>query len=246
MADRFPLPTLLSQALVAFTIELDNEFEHQMPHRTSSYGSTGPRGGPWLVSMVMWFNCMRFVSEKPMPVAELERRARTPTNLDGMRRWGYVVLEPADPADRRPKPPRSGLTDPGDAPGCPAAREVWRPLPGVIEDRWRERLRCRRDRPAPGVAVGAGRAGRGRAARLPPDPGLRALQQAERTYPRRYPGRRSRPGIGGCRCLCCWPASCSASPSGSSSSPGCRWRCVPTCVRVLDDTGRARSGTCRC
>jgi hypothetical protein len=26
-----PLPTLLSQALVAFTIESDNEFEHRMP-----------------------------------------------------------------------------------------------------------------------------------------------------------------------------------------------------------------------
>ena len=57
MADQLPLPSLLSHALVAFTIELDNEFEHQMPHRTRDHGSTG-RGGPWLVSMVMWFNCM--------------------------------------------------------------------------------------------------------------------------------------------------------------------------------------------
>jgi hypothetical protein len=36
MADQLPLPAPLSQALVAFTIELDNEVEHQMPHRTSS------------------------------------------------------------------------------------------------------------------------------------------------------------------------------------------------------------------
>lgn len=46
---RLPLPALLSQALVAFTIECDNEFERQMPHRTSNYGSTADRGaGPWL------------------------------------------------------------------------------------------------------------------------------------------------------------------------------------------------------
>jgi len=34
MPDRLPLPALLSQALVAVTIELDDEFEH--PARVSS------------------------------------------------------------------------------------------------------------------------------------------------------------------------------------------------------------------
>jgi hypothetical protein len=43
MVDQLPLPPLLSQALVAFTIELDDEFEHQMPHRTRNRGSTGAR-----------------------------------------------------------------------------------------------------------------------------------------------------------------------------------------------------------
>ena len=33
-----PLSALLSQVLVAFTIECDNESEPQMPHRTSNYG----------------------------------------------------------------------------------------------------------------------------------------------------------------------------------------------------------------
>lgn len=51
---RLPLSALLSQVLVAFTIECDNEFERQMPHRTSNYGSTAGQGaGPWLVSMAM-------------------------------------------------------------------------------------------------------------------------------------------------------------------------------------------------
>ena len=55
-----PLPTLLSQALVAFTIEFDNEFEHKMPHRTTKHSSGY---GPWLVSMAMYLNCRRFVGD---------------------------------------------------------------------------------------------------------------------------------------------------------------------------------------
>ena len=44
--------------------------------------------------MVMWSNCMRFAGEEGITVRELERVARTKTNLNGMRRWGYIVLEP--------------------------------------------------------------------------------------------------------------------------------------------------------
>jgi hypothetical protein len=138
MSGRLPLPTLLSQTLVAYTVEFDNEFEHRMPHRTTRDGAAGGPRGPWLVSMAMWLNCMRFVGEAPMRVSELERLARTGTNLDGMRRWGYVFLEP-DPADHRPKPPRSELMIRATRKGR-AAQDVWRPLTGVIEDRWRERF----------------------------------------------------------------------------------------------------------
>ena len=138
MAEQPPVPALLSQALVAFTIEFDNEFEHRMPHTTTDHGATGPRGGPWLVSMAMWFNCMQFIDEEPMPVAELLRRARTGTNLDGMRRWGYVFLESASGDARRRLPPRD-LTIRATRKGH-RAQEVWRPLPAVIEDRWRERF----------------------------------------------------------------------------------------------------------
>ncbi len=100
-----PLSTLLSQALVAFTIEYDNEFERRMPHRTTAHGAKGgARQGPWLVSLVLWFNCMRFVGDEGVTVAELTSRARTKTNLNGMSRWGYVVVAP-DPADSRQKPP---------------------------------------------------------------------------------------------------------------------------------------------
>lgn len=67
-----PLSALLSQALVAFIIGCDNEFEHQMPHRTSNFGSTGSGQGSWLVSMVMWWNCLRFVGADGVRAGELE------------------------------------------------------------------------------------------------------------------------------------------------------------------------------
>jgi len=46
-----PLSALLSQALVAFTIEFDNAAELQMQHRTSRHRPAG--GGAWLTSMAM-------------------------------------------------------------------------------------------------------------------------------------------------------------------------------------------------
>ena len=121
---RLPLATLLSHALVAFTIELDNEFERLMPHRTSSKRPAS-RGDPWLVSLAMWSTCMRFVPDGGVAVRELERLARTTTNLNGMQRWGYVAIGPdglvrATTAGRR-------------------AQELWRALPDVIEGRWEGR-----------------------------------------------------------------------------------------------------------
>jgi len=129
------LPTLLSQTLVAFTIELDNEFEHRMPHRTTSHRSGY---GPWLVSMAMYLNCMQFVSDQGITLSELENLARTPTNLNGMRRWGYVLVEPPPSGSRSRQPGRDWIirtTTKGKM-----ACEVWRPLFGVIEERWNKRF----------------------------------------------------------------------------------------------------------
>jgi DNA-binding MarR family transcriptional regulator len=139
MDSRVPLLTLLSYALVAFTIEFDNEFEHLMQHRTTRHGRTaGSFHAPWLVSLAMWSNCMRFVDEKGITVRDLERRACTKTNLNGMERWGYIIVAP-DPADRRPKPSRSDWLIRA-TPSGRRAKEIWQPLPGVIEKRWRERF----------------------------------------------------------------------------------------------------------
>jgi len=141
---QLPLSALLSQVLVGFTIEFDNEFEHQMPHRTTRGPAAHSRRGPWLVSQVMWANFMRFVSEQGVSVGTLRALAGVPkeaidSQLTRMEKWwGYVVVEP-DPADTRPKPPRRDwLVRP--TPAGRRARQVWEPLAGVIEERWRQRF----------------------------------------------------------------------------------------------------------
>jgi hypothetical protein len=133
------LPTLLSQALVAYTIEFDNETEHLLPHRTSSHGTTdapGPR--PWLVSLVMWCNCMKFVGPDGVQLGEMERLARTRTNVAGMQRWRYITVTPGptDRAGTRPGPDAVVRATEGGR----KAQEVWGPLFGVIDDRWRKRF----------------------------------------------------------------------------------------------------------
>ena len=138
MAGRIELSALLSQALVAFTIELDNEFEHLMPHRTTGHDTTGAvDGAPLLVSMVMWCNCMRLLRPEGMTVAELEHLARTRTNLAGMQRWGYLVVEAARSAGSRTLPADLVVRP---TPAGRKAQFVWGPLPRLIEDRWRLRF----------------------------------------------------------------------------------------------------------
>lgn len=112
---------MLSQALIAFTIELDNEWERRMPHRTSDFGGSGP----WATSLRQWSNFMQWVPADGITVRELERAARAAPQLDGMRRWGYVEI---DGKTVRPRP-KGRL-----------AQDVWRPLPAEIEGRWRERF----------------------------------------------------------------------------------------------------------
>jgi DNA-binding MarR family transcriptional regulator len=131
MDGRLPLPTLLSHALVAFVIEFDNEFEHQVPHRTTNHGSTThSHPVPWLVSMVMWSNFMRFVDEEG--TRELHHRLRASPKslriwLTRMGKWwGYIVVE------------GNGAVHP--TAGGRKAIEVWRTLENLIESRWRERF----------------------------------------------------------------------------------------------------------
>jgi methyltransferase (TIGR00027 family) len=145
VAGRLPLSALLSHALVAFTIETDDEAEHRMPHRTQDHGLTpgAPADAPWQTSLVMWANCLRHVPTAPddgITVAAMRRAARTGTNLDGMRRWGYVTYTPDPGRGKRPRPDAVvRLTARGRE-----SREVWDGLAaaadGEIERRWQDRF----------------------------------------------------------------------------------------------------------
>jgi methyltransferase (TIGR00027 family) len=140
LAAGLPLSALLSQALVAFTIEADNETEHRLPHRTQDHGlapGSSP-GAPWLTSLTMYANCLRHLPDEGITVAELAGRARTGTNLDGMRRWRYVTFTPA-PEPGQPKRPRPDAMIAPTAWGI-EARETWQAVTGEVESRWRDRL----------------------------------------------------------------------------------------------------------
>ena len=116
------LPTALSQALIAFTIEFDNEFEHRIEHHTGNRAGRGV----WLTSMAMWSNFMRLIPPGGVALDAVKANGRI-TNLDGLQRWGYISIEPADQTVHL-------------KPGGRRAQEVWRPLVDEVEQRWCERF----------------------------------------------------------------------------------------------------------
>jgi hypothetical protein len=137
---RLPLPTLLSQALVAFSIELDNLFEQRMPHWTTASKSTADvRGTPWLVSLVMYANVLRLLEDGGLTAGELVQEARTSSlNLPGLVRWGYILVTPT-PSGGRGKSPRGDWLVEPTANGR-KAQGVWRPLFPLVEQRWKARF----------------------------------------------------------------------------------------------------------
>ena len=141
---RPPLSTPLSQLLIAFTIEYDNEFDHRLTE--ADVGRRFP------ISMVMWSNFMRFVG-KGITVGELAvaagiPKSRTLSTLGGMERWRYVFVS-AKPTGPPPKVKRDGW---GSAralrrewfvrptPVGQKTQEVAPPLLGEIEERWERRF----------------------------------------------------------------------------------------------------------
>ncbi len=148
------LAVLLSQVLVAFTVEFDNEFERRM-------GDAGYPGAR--LSLVVWANLLRFVGTAGVSVRDLASQALTPDHqvkfqLGCLERWGFVVLQP-DPADDRPVPSaiqrRSGCERRigwGSGRGIRrdwmvrvtskgfAASQIWPSLFGEIETRWERRF----------------------------------------------------------------------------------------------------------
>jgi hypothetical protein len=136
-----PISVDLSRLLLAFTIELDNEFERRM--------SAALPERPFRVSAVMWSNFLRFV-ESGIPVGELPAacglpKARVLSTLGGMERWGYVSVDSGRARQER----RDGY---GSARGLKAdwvvrptavgvtAQEIWPADFAEIERRWGARF----------------------------------------------------------------------------------------------------------
>ena len=139
-----PLSTPLSQLLVAFTIEFDNEFDHRLVE--ADVGRRLP------ISMVMWSNFMRFVGDGitvgELPGAAGIPKSRTLSTLGGMERWRYVFVS-SKPTGSPPRSKRDGW---GSARALrrewfvrptPAGRktqEIAPPLFGEMETRWEQRF----------------------------------------------------------------------------------------------------------
>ncbi len=138
-----PLSTPLSQLLVAFTIEFDNELDHRLT--AADVGRRLP------ISMVMWSNFMRFVGDGitvgELPDAAGIPKSRTLSTLGGMERWRYVFVSPSRPACSEVEARRLG-----ERSGA-AARVVRPPHARRPEDTGDRAAALRRDGGALGAAV---------------------------------------------------------------------------------------------
>jgi hypothetical protein len=135
------LSTLLSQALVAFTIEADHAFEQEMPHCTTESRQRGePIAGPWLISMPFWANCLKHVAPDGMTVGELFNEQLIAGNFllgsnPGLVRWGYLTLTPGSPPSK--KMDRTWKVAP--TPQGLLAQRTWAGVPTEVTDRWTRR-----------------------------------------------------------------------------------------------------------
>ena len=107
-----PLSAELSAAFVALTIEADNAAEQRLSHTTTAFGPAGEGGAVWLASLAMWFNCVGPLADAggELTAAALQARARMTTNLDGMRRWGYITIDGTGRLPRRRRSRQSSAT----------------------------------------------------------------------------------------------------------------------------------------
>lgn len=141
MKDQLSLASLLSQALVALTIELDNEYEHRVPSFTMDGGVSARGSGAWLISTAMYVNFLRFVPDAGITMRVLAAQAGSPDAIHpayhGMRRWGYTTYTP-DIAGSKPKAKDADalvkLT-----PNGRVARDQWATTFDDVEARWAAR-----------------------------------------------------------------------------------------------------------
>ena len=134
----WPLSTKLSFALTSFTIECDNELERLLLRGQPFAKWKANKPPVFLVSLAMWANYLRHLARKPLTAQELtavvgDDDIVIPRQFNGLRRWGYVRVEPA--ASNKRQDALVQLT----AAGRRCSR-LWQPLPARVEARWRDRL----------------------------------------------------------------------------------------------------------
>jgi hypothetical protein len=131
-----PLSALLSQILIAYTVELDSEFERRM-RETQSRSAR--------LSLVIWLNVLRFLADGPVSVRTLaahalagEDQGKAP--LCCLERWGFILLQPGKRAGfgsgrgiRADWPVQ--LTASGET-----AIRIWPELIPQIDARWSKRF----------------------------------------------------------------------------------------------------------
>jgi hypothetical protein len=135
---QLPLSTLLSQALVAHAIEIDNEFERRF---------TEAGGGARVTSLAMWANLLRFVGDG-VTVREFVAAVGLPkqqalSRLGGIERWRYVSMTAGSSGKREGYGSARGTKEGWEIRYTPAGERtaaIWPALPGEIESRWRERF----------------------------------------------------------------------------------------------------------
>ncbi len=141
MKPQAPLASLLSQALVALTIELDNEYEHRVPSFTSDFGVSARGSGAWITSTAMYVNFLRFVTDDGIVMHELGALAGSAEPIHpayhGMRRWGYVTYTP-DIAGSKPKKSDANASV-RLTPAGRRSRDAWAAAFDGVEARWRDR-----------------------------------------------------------------------------------------------------------
>jgi hypothetical protein len=127
----------LSRVFVAFTIEVDNEFESRMPHRTAADRHDPSKHGPWMTSFAYYSNYLRHIPEDGCTARELARAAgdhasAIASRLGEITRWGYARVQPTG-KDRGEWIVRL-------SPSGARARDTWAPLERVVEERWLARF----------------------------------------------------------------------------------------------------------
>jgi hypothetical protein len=131
---KVPLTALLSWAWVAYVIEVDNAVE--------AAGSEHV-GRLLNISLPMWANGLRLISEQGITLGQLHHDARAQCNVGGLERWGWIAVGEQTGTRRSGYGTRRGLQ--ADTVVRPTragsyARRLFPQMAETVEQRWRQRF----------------------------------------------------------------------------------------------------------